>query len=91
MPVLRPPGRKPRFTLSKRDGLFEVEGAGPASLVEMTGLESDETRARDARGLTRLGVAGGAEAGRVKPATASASPAWRWSGRSEAGRPRRHL
>jgi len=56
MPVLRPRGRQPRFTVTKGDGLFVVEGEGPVSLVEMMGLESEEARLEVRRRLTRMGV-----------------------------------
>ena len=56
VPVLRPRGRQPRFTVSKGDGLFVVEGEGPVSLVEMMGLASEEARLEVRRRLTRMGV-----------------------------------
>jgi len=56
VPVLRPRGRQPRFTVSKGVGLFMVEGEGPVSLVEMMGLESEEARLEVRRRLTRMGV-----------------------------------
>ncbi len=56
VPVLRPRGRQPRFTVKKGDGLFAVEGEGPVSLVEMMGLESEEARLEVRRRLTRMGV-----------------------------------
>ena len=56
VPVLRPRGRQPRFTVTKRDGLFAVEGEGPVSLVEMMDLESEEARLDVRRRLTRMGV-----------------------------------
>jgi GTP-binding protein len=56
VPVLRPRGRQPRFTVTKGDGLFVVEGEGPVSLVEMIGLESEEARLEVRRRLTRMGV-----------------------------------
>jgi len=56
VPVLRPRGRQPRFTVSKGDGLFVVEGEGPVSLLEMMGLESEEARLEVRRRLTRMGV-----------------------------------
>jgi len=56
VPVLRPRGRQPRFTVSKGGGLFVVEGEGPVSLVEMMGLESEEARLEVRRRLTRMGV-----------------------------------
>jgi len=56
VPVLRPRGRQPPFTVTKRDGVFVVEGEGPVSLVEMMGLESEEARLEVRRRLTRMGV-----------------------------------
>jgi GTP-binding protein len=56
VPVLRPRGRERRFTVTKGDGLFVVEGEGPVSLVEMMGLESEEARLEVRRRLTRMGV-----------------------------------
>jgi GTP-binding protein len=56
VPVLRPRGREPRFTVTKGDGLFVVEGEGPVSLVEMMGLGSEEARLEVRRRLTRMGV-----------------------------------
>ena len=56
VPVLRPRGREPRFTVTKGDGLFVVEGEGPVSLVEMMGLGSEEARLDVRRRLTRMGV-----------------------------------
>jgi len=56
VPVLRPRGRQPRFTVTKGDGLFMVEGEGPVSLVEMMGLESEEARLEVRRRLTSMGV-----------------------------------
>ena len=56
VPVLRPRGRQPRFTVTKGDGLFVVEGEGPVSLVEMMGLESEEARLEVRRRLTSMGV-----------------------------------
>ena len=56
VPVLRPRGRQPRFTVTKWDGLFVVEGEGPVSLVEMMGLESEEARLEVRRRLTSMGL-----------------------------------
>jgi len=56
VPVLRPRGRQPHFTVTKGHGLFVVEGEGPVSLVEMMGLESEEARLEVRRRLTRMGV-----------------------------------
>jgi GTP-binding protein len=56
VPVLRPRGRQPRFTVTKGEGLFVVEGEGPVSLVEMMGVESEEARLEVRRRLTRMGV-----------------------------------
>jgi GTP-binding protein len=56
VPVLRPRGREPRFTVTKGDGFFVVEGEGPVSLVEMMGLGSEEARLEVRRRLTRMGV-----------------------------------
>jgi GTP-binding protein len=56
VPVLRPRGRQPSFTVTKGDGLFVVEGGGPVSLVEMMGVESEEARLEVRRRLTRMGV-----------------------------------
>jgi GTP-binding protein len=56
VPVLRPRGRQPRFTVTKGDGVFVVEGEGPVSLVEMMGLDSEEARLEVRRRLTRMGV-----------------------------------
>ena len=56
VPVLRPRAREPRFTVTKGDGLFVVEGEGPVSLVEMMGLGSEEARLEVRRRLTRMGV-----------------------------------
>ena len=56
VPVLRPRGRQPRFTVTKDEGLFVVEGEGPVSLVEMMGLESEEARLEVRRRLTSMGV-----------------------------------
>jgi GTP-binding protein len=56
VPVLRPRGRQPRFTVTKGDGLFVVEGEGPVSLVEMMGVDSEEARLEVRRRLTRMGV-----------------------------------
>ena len=57
LPVLRPRGRQPRFTVTKGDGLFVVDGEGPVSLVEMMGLDSQEARLEVRRRLGRMGVA----------------------------------
>jgi GTP-binding protein len=56
VPVLRPRGREPRFTVSKTDGVFVVDGEAPVSLVEMMGLDSEEARLEVRRRLTRMGV-----------------------------------
>ena len=56
VPVLRPAGRQPRFTVTKGDGVFVVEGEGPVLLVEMMGLDSEEARLEVRRRLTRMGV-----------------------------------
>jgi GTP-binding protein len=56
VPVLRPRGREPRFTVTKGDGVFVVKGEGPVSLVEMMGLDSEEARLEVRRRLTRMGV-----------------------------------
>lgn len=57
LPVLRPRGRQPRFTVTKGDGLFVVDGEAPVSLVEMMGLDSQEARLEVRRRLGRMGVA----------------------------------
>jgi GTP-binding protein len=56
LPVLRPRGRQPRFTVTKLGETFVVEGEGPVSLVEMMGLESEEARLEVRHRLTRMGV-----------------------------------
>jgi GTP-binding protein len=57
LPVLRPRGRQPRFSVTRKDSLFVVEGEGPVSLVEMMGVESEEARLEVRRRLSRMGVA----------------------------------
>ena len=67
LPVLRPRGRQPRFTVTKGDGLFVVDGEGPVSLVEMMGLESQEARLEVLRRLSRMGVASALRRAGVRP------------------------
>jgi len=67
VPVLRPRGRQPRFTVSKGAGLFMVEGEGPVSLVEMMGLESEEARLEVRRRLTRMGVVSALRRAGIRP------------------------
>ncbi len=67
VPVLRPQGRGPRFTVTKRGETFVVEGEGPVSLVEMMGLESEESRVEVRRRLTRMGVVSGLRRAGVRP------------------------
>jgi GTP-binding protein len=57
LPVLRPRGRQPRFSVTRKDSVFVVEGEGPVSLVEMMGVESEEARLEVRRRLGRMGVA----------------------------------
>jgi GTP-binding protein len=56
LPVLRPRGSQPRFSVTRRDSLFVVEGDAPVSLVEMMGLASEEARLEIRRRLGRMGV-----------------------------------
>jgi GTP-binding protein len=67
VPVLRPRGRQPRFTVAKVGGLFVVEGEGPVSLVEMMGLESEEARLEVRRRLTRMGVVSALRRAGIRP------------------------
>jgi GTP-binding protein len=67
LPVLRPRGRQPRFTVTKGDGLFVVDGEGPVSLVEMMGLESQEARLEVLRRLGRMGVVSALRRAGVRP------------------------
>ncbi len=55
--VLRPPSRGPRFVITKREGVYEVEGERITDLVERFGVETEEARAEIRRRLARLGVA----------------------------------
>ncbi len=54
--VLRPTQRTARFRIEKEDGAFRVIGEQPVVLVEMLGLQSDESRAETMRRLGRMGV-----------------------------------
>jgi GTP-binding protein len=56
-PVLRPPARGPRFVITKREGVYEVEGERITDLVERFGVETEEAQAEIRRRLARLGVA----------------------------------
>ena len=56
LPVLRPRGRQPRFTVSRSGEVFVVEGEAPVSLVEMMGLATEEARLHVEHRLTRMGV-----------------------------------
>lgn len=67
LPVLRPRGRQPRFTVTEEDGLFVVDGEGPVSLVEMMGLDSEEARLEVRRRLGRMGVASALRRAGVRP------------------------
>lgn len=67
MAVLRPRGRQPRFTVTKVEGLFVVEGEDPVSLVEMMGLESQEARLEVLRRLGRMGVVSALRRAGVRP------------------------
>jgi GTP-binding protein len=67
VPVLRPRGRQPRFTVTRRDAFFVVEGEGPVSLVEMMGLESEEARLEVRRRLTRMGVVSALRRAGIRP------------------------
>jgi GTP-binding protein len=67
VPVLRPRARQRRFTVTKGDGLFMVEGEGPVSLVEMMGLESEEARLEVRRRLTRMGVVSALRRAGIRP------------------------
>jgi GTP-binding protein len=67
LPVLRPRGRQPRFTVTKGDGLFVVDGEGPVSLVEMMGVESQEARLEVLRRLGRMGVVSALRRAGVRP------------------------
>lgn len=67
LPVLRPRGRQPRFTVAKQAETFVVEGEAPVSLVEMMGLESEEARLEVRRRLTRMGVVSALRRAGVRP------------------------
>ena len=54
--VLRPEPRTPRFKIELEDGAFRVVGDQPVVLVEMLGLQSDESRAETMKRLGRMGV-----------------------------------
>ena len=54
--VLRPQPRAPRFEVRREDGAYRVIGEQPVRLVEMLGLQSDESRAETIRRLRRMGV-----------------------------------
>ena len=54
--VLRPTQRTARFRIEKEDGAFRVIGDQPVVLVEMLGLQSDESRVETMRRLGRMGV-----------------------------------
>jgi GTP-binding protein len=56
LPVLHPRGRQPRFTVTRGEGVFVVDGDAPVALVEMMGLESQEARLEVRRRLGRMGV-----------------------------------
>ena len=56
--VLRPEPRGPRFRIEKEDGAYRVIGDQPVVLVEMLGMQSDESRAETMRRLGRMGVVG---------------------------------
>ncbi len=57
LPVLRPPSRGPRFVITKRDAVYEIEGERITDLVERLGVETREAQAEIRRRLARLGVA----------------------------------
>jgi GTPase len=57
LPVLRPPSRGPRFVITKREDLYEIEGERITDLVERLGVETREAQAEIRRRLARLGVA----------------------------------
>jgi GTP-binding protein len=67
LPVLRPRGRQPRFSVSRRNSLFVVEGDAPVSLVEMMGLASEEARLEIRRRLGRMGVVSALRRAGVRP------------------------
>jgi GTP-binding protein len=54
--VLRPQPRGPSFTIEREDGAYRVIGERPVVLVEMLGLQSDESRRETIRRLGRMGV-----------------------------------
>lgn len=59
-PVAAAPGpalRGPRFEVRRENGAYRVEGAAPAAVVAMLGVESEEARAEVMRRLRRMGVA----------------------------------
>jgi GTP-binding protein len=56
LPVLHPRGRQAKFTVTRGEGLFVVDGEAPVALVEMMGLESQEARLEVRRRLGRMGV-----------------------------------
>ena len=55
-PVLRPEAR-PRVTVERRDGVFQVHGGRVEAMAEMLDLSQDEARGEFLRRLQRLGVA----------------------------------
>ena len=65
--VLRPAQRTARFRIEKEDGAFRVIGDQPVVLVEMLGLQSDESRAETMRRLGRMGVVGALRRAGVQP------------------------
>jgi GTP-binding protein len=67
LPVLRPRGRQPKFTVTRGDGEFVVDGEGPVSLVEMMGLDSQEARLEVRRRLGRMGVVSALRRAGVRP------------------------
>ena len=56
IPVIRPPATERFRVEKKREGKFEVIGAGPVSFVEMMNLEEDDSREEVFRRLERWGV-----------------------------------
>ncbi len=65
--VLRPPARRPRFTVSGGDHVYRVEGERAVAAIEMMGLESEEARQEVLRRLTRMGVVGALRRAGVQP------------------------
>ena len=56
IPVIRPPATERFRVEKKREGKFEVIGAGPVSFVEMMNLEEEDSREEVFRRLERWGV-----------------------------------